>query len=161
MADNIKAHPAVGDIVTRELLEEMDHTSLVMFGKLNYNLPVAVSTNPRGEIIEMIMNAARRLKGNAEMSIVNMNEEVEVPPDYVKIRVSPGEHNPNMRPIPIGVNFKMATIPPNKDVVMHKKWLPALEDAVQTKYFVDRSGPEETLGWREEHTYPFSILERG
>lgn len=156
-----KATPATGDMVTREALSEMDHPSLVMFAKLNYGMNVSTKSNPPGELIEMIMNAARKFKGNAEMKVVNMNEEVEVPPGYVKVRVSGGKYNPNNRPIPIGLNFRMATVPVNKDVVMHEKWLPCLQDAVRTEYYVDSSGPSEELGFQEIHSYPFSIIERG
>ena len=159
----VEATPEIGDEVSRSMLKEMDHASLVLFARLNYGMTgMTTQSNPREEVIELIMNAARKYKGNAEMKVVPMNEKVEVPPDYVKIRVQPGSNNPNQRPIPIGLNFKMATVPVNKDVIMHKKWLPCLEDAVQTKYFVDRSDPaKETLGLMEQHSYPFSILERG
>jgi len=159
----VKATPEIGDEISRDMLAEMDHASLVMFARLNYGMTsLTTSSNPREEVIELIMNAARKYKGNAEMKVVSMNEEVEVPPGYVKIRVQPGANNPNQRPIPIGLNFRMATIPVNKDVVMHAKWLPCLEDAVQTRYYVDRSDPDrEKLGWMEQHSYPFSILERG
>lgn len=164
MAKAKKATPEVGEQVSRELLKEMSHEGLVMFAKLNYGLTnISTNSNPREEIEDIIMNAARKYKGNAEMKVVDMNAEVEVPPGYVKIRVSPGDHNPNNRPVPVGLNFRMATIPVNKDVVMHEKWLPCLQDAVQTKYFVDKSDPSgrEQLGWMEQHSYPFSILERG
>ena len=141
----------------------MSHEGLVLFARMNYGLAnVSTKSHPREELENLIMNAARKYKGNAEMRVVEMNEEVEVPPNYVKIRVSPGDYNPNQRPIPLGMNFKMATIPCNKDVVMHTKWLPCLQDAVQTKYYVYKSNPSrESLGWMEQHSYPFSILERG
>jgi hypothetical protein len=159
-----EAAPVVGEEISRELLSEMDHPSLVMFARLNYGLTnISTKSHPREEIIDIIMNYARKYKGNAEMAVHDMNaEEVEVPPGYVKIRVQAGEFNPNNRPIPVGLNFRTATIPVNKDVVMPAKWLPCLEDAVQTKYYIDKSDPNnETLGWMEQHSYPFSILERG
>ena len=159
----IEATPAIEDEVSRDMLAEMDHASLVMFARLNYGMTgMTTKTNPREEVIDLIMNAARKFKGNAGMKVVAMNEEVEVPKDHVKIRVQAGSNNPNQRPVPLGLNFVMATIPVNKDVVMHKKWLSCLENAVQKKYFVDRTDPSrETLGYMEQHSYPFSILERG
>ena len=158
-----QATPEIGEEVTRDLLKEMTHEGLVLFARMNYALSnVSTKSHPRGELENLIMQAARKYKGNAEMKVVDMGEEVEVPKGYVKIRVSPGDNNPNQRPIPLGMNFRMATVPCNKDVVMHKKWLPCLQDAVQTKYFVDKSNPgSESLGWMEQHSYPFSILERG
>jgi hypothetical protein len=159
-----EASPVVGVGVSREYLEGLDHEGVVMFARLNYGLAqISTKSNPKEEIVDIIMNAARKFQGNSEMSVHDMNTaDVEVPPGYVKIRVQSGENNPNKRPIPIGLNFRMATIPVNKDVVMPDKWLPCLEDAVQTRYFIDKSDPNnETLGWMEQHSYPFSILERG
>jgi len=158
-----KVTPTVGEEVTRDFLAEMSHEGLILFARMQYGITnLSVRGTVRKDVENLIMEAARKFKGNAEMKVVEMNEEVEVPPGYVKIRVSPGDYNPNQRPIPIGLNFKTATIPVNKDVVMHSKWLPCLEDAVQTKYYVDRSDPRnETLASREQHSYPFSIIERG
>ena len=156
-----KAAPEIGDEISRDDLNEMDHPSLVMFAKLNYGFNVSTKTHPREELVDIIMNAARKYRGNAEMKVTEPGAKSDVPPNHVKIRVTPGDYNPNSRPIPVGLNFRMATIPVNKDVVMHEKWLPCLQDAVETRYYIDRSGPEETLGWREQQKYPFTILERG
>lgn len=158
-----KAEPAVGELFSREDLEQMDHPSLVMFARLNYGLQLNTKAHPKDECVDMIMSAARKFKGNAEMTVVEKDAAVEVPPGYIKIRVSPGDHNPNAHPIPIGLNFKLATIPVNMDVVMHKKWLPCLQDAVQTKYFVKRDPHtgEEQLSSHPQHSYPFSILQVG
>lgn len=158
-----EADPGVGENVTRDMLNKLDHGALVLFGRLNYGFDnVTTQTHGKEELTEMIMNAARKFKGNAEMRVVEKNEKVRVPKGYVKIRVSPGDHNPNNRPVPLGLNFKMATIPVNKDVIMHEKWLPCLEDAVQTKYYLDKTDPTGTkLGMMEQQSYPFSILERG
>lgn len=149
----------VGDIVSRDTLEKMNKSELATFGRSLYGLDISPATNPKNEMVDLIMNAARKFKGNAEMKVVNMNEEVEVPKGCVKVRVSPGDHNPGQRPIPLGLNFRMATVPVNKDVVMSGKWLPCLQDAVERKYFVSR-GPDgtEQLDWRDQHKYPFSVL---
>lgn len=158
-----EANPVVGDVITRQILGDMDHGSMVLFARLNYGLTsISTKTHPKEELIEIIMNMARKLKGNAEMKVVDMDAEVEVPPGYVKIRIQGGKYNPNNRPVPVGLNFRMATIPVNKDVVMHEKWLTCLKDAVRDEYFVDRSDPrEEKLGVMQSHSYPYSILERG
>lgn len=157
-----QALSTVGQEFTRDDLEEMDHPSLVLFARLNYNLDLSTASHPRDECIKMIMNANRRFKGNADMQVVEMGAKAEVPPGHVKIRVSPGNHNPNARPIVVGLNFKMASIPCNKDVILPNKWLPCLQDAIQEKYFVKRGvdGKEELVS-APEHSYPFSILERG
>ena len=107
------------------------------------------------------MSAARKYKGNSAMRVVKDEDKTKCPADHVKIRVSAGKYNPNQRPIIVGLNFEMASIPCNKDIIMHKKWLTCLNDAVRTNYFVDKTGVEETLGYQYEHQYPFSVLDRG
>jgi hypothetical protein len=155
--------PEVGVPFSRDDLNEMEHGSLIVFARLDYGLEMNTTAHPKDEVIEAIMNAARKFKGNSEMKVVEKDADVEVPPDYVKIRVSPGDHNPNAHPIPIGLNFRLATIPCNMDVVMHKKWLPCLQDAVQTKYFTKRDPitGHESLQSQPQHSYPFSILQVG
>lgn len=149
----------IGDIVSRETLKKFNKSELATYGRVNYGLNVSPSNNTAEEMIDLIMNAARKFKGNAEMKVVNMGEAVEVPKGYIKIRVQPGDHNPNQRPVPLGLNFRMATVPVNKDVVMHGKWLPCLQDAVERKYFKTRtSDGEETLGWNDQHKYPYTIM---
>lgn len=159
-----EATPVVGDVINRQILNDMGHEGLVLFARLQYGIDgVTTKTHAREELVEMVMNYARKYSGNAEMKVLKRGEEgAEVPPGYVKVRVQAGKYNPNMRPIPVGLNFKMATIPVNKDVIMPAKYLVCLEDAVRTEYFVDRSDPNnETLGWQESHSYPYSVLERG
>ena len=154
-----EATPAVGEEFSRDMLTKMNKQQLVAFAKLTYGLNLVAEQTHKEELIDFIMNAARKFKGNAEMTVVKMGADVEVPPGYVKIRVSPGDHNPNNRPVPIGLNFRMATIPVNRDVVMSGAWLPCLQDAVERRYFVgkDHHG-DETLDWNDQHKYPFSIL---
>jgi len=150
--------PEEGEI-SRSSLQKLSKAELCNVGRLAYGMNMNVN-EPKETLVDLIINAAHRFKGNAEMKVVNMNEKVEVPNGYVKIRVQPGEHNPNARPIIVGLNFKMASIPPNKDVVMHGKWLTCLQDAVETKYSVVKStetGRDE-LVTNEQHKYPFSLL---
>ena len=158
MADEQAQHEE-GDIVSRETLKKFNKSELATYGRASYGLDISPTTQTAEEMIDRIISAARKFKGNADMKVVRMNEEVEVPPGYVKIRVSPGRHNPAERPIPVGLNFRMATIPVNKDVVMHGKWLTCLEDAVERHYFKTRGQDgDETLGYSDQHKYPFSIL---
>jgi hypothetical protein len=150
--------PAEGEI-SRQSLEKLAKAEICNIGRLAYGINMNVN-EPKKTLIDLVINAAHKFKGNAEMRVVEMNEEVEVPAGYVKIRVQPGDHNPNARPIIVGLNFKMASIPCNKDVVLHGKWLTCLEDAVETKYSVRKStetGRDE-LVVNEQHKYPFSIM---
>lgn len=147
------------EAISPALLNKLTKSELVEFARMSYGLNLNIE-QPKGELVDFIMNAARRFKGNAEMRVVDMNAEVEVPKGYVKIRVTPGTYNPNGHPIPIGLNFRLATVPVNKDVVMHGRWLPCLQDAVERRYSVGRNpmtGKEELI-WNDQHKYPFTII---
>lgn len=156
---DLQANPVVGDIVSRDTLLKMNKNELSGYATTVYGLSINPEQTHKEEMVDFIMSAARKFKGNAAMKAVKMNTDVEVPEGYVKIRVSPGDHNPKSRPIVVGLNFDMATIPVNKDVVMHGKWVPCLEDAIERKYYVTRNehGVEE-LDFNDQHKYPFSIL---
>lgn len=159
MAD--EATSEIGTVVSRGLLEKFNKTELVAFARLTYGLNVNIDQNAKEDLIELIMNAARQAKGNEEFRVLPKDDaKAEVPKGYVKIKVSAGAHNPKNRPIPVGLNFKMATIPVGKEVIIPGKWMPCLEDAVQRKYSVgyDESTGRETLVWNDQHAYPFTIL---
>ena len=157
-----KAERAVGETVTRADLEIMDHDTLILFGRLQYDLQLVKAQNPKNECVDLLMAAARKFKGNSSMRILSTDDnKTKCPDDHIKIRVSAGKYNPNQRPIIVGLNFVMASIPCNKDIIMHKKWLTCLQDAVRTNYYMDKSGVEPELAYQLEHQYPFSVLDRG
>lgn len=149
----------VGDIVSAETLKKLNKSELATLARGLYGLNVSPDQNSADEMRDLIMNAARKFKGNAEMRVVQKGDKGDVPPGYVKIKVSPGQYNPNERPIPVGLNFRMATIPVNKEVIMPGKWMPCLEDAVERRYAVRKlpDGREE-LGASDQHKYPFTLL---
>lgn len=156
-----EATPASGDsVISRSTLEKMKKDELAKFAHVMYNLRLAPEQQDRREMIDQILSATRQFKGNNEMQVVKTGDKtVEVPEGYVKIKVSPGDHNPNNRPVIVGLNFHMASIPVNKEVIMPGKWMACLEDAVERRYFVGRDDTGgETLDWTDQHKYPFSIL---
>ena len=155
-----EAKPEVGVDVSRETLSKMNKTELCSYGRVVYGLPLHIDGTHKEEMIDQIMSAGRKFQGNQGMIAVKMDAEVDVPPGYVKIRVSPGEYNPNNRPVVVGLNFKMATIPVNMDVVMPGKWVVCLKDAVERRYFMTRdpASGKEFLETNDQHKHPFSIL---
>jgi hypothetical protein len=163
MAGKQKTTPGLGEVMNRETLEQFTHIELITYARLQYDLKLNKDSNAREEVIEMILNAARRFKGNAEMRTVAMDDKSAIPMGMVKVRVSPGPHNPNARPIIVGLNFQMASIPCNRDTIMDEKWLTCLQDAVRTNYRVgyDEATGKDGLQWTEEHQYPFSVVDRG
>jgi hypothetical protein len=157
MAD--EAIHTTGDrVLSKKTLDKMDKPELVAIGQQWYGLRIPIETIKR-DMIDILLNAAIKFKGNAEMRVVPEDAKVEVPKGYVKIKVQPGEHNPRKRPIIVGMNFKLASIPVNQAVIMEGKWLPCLEDAIEVKYFegVDEDG-KHTLDWSDQPKYPYSIL---
>lgn len=153
-----EAESNIGTELTRETLTKLNISELENMSQLLFGLKL-----PRGlakvELIDRILSASTQAKGNREMKIVEKDEKVEVPKGHVKIRVNPGDYNPNHRPVPVGLNFRMALIPVNKDVVMPGKWLPCLQDAVTDKYTITRNAAgKEELTSHQEHRYPFTIL---
>lgn len=155
-----EATSALGTESTREALKKLTAVELENMARSLYGLNISNGMEKK-ELINLMVNASQKFKGNAEIKVVPENDEtVEVPKGYVKIRVSPGPHNPKNRPIPLGLNFKMATIPVNRDVVIPGKWMSCLQDAVESRASIgfDDNG-RETLIWTDQHKYPFSILE--
>lgn len=157
-----EANPAVGEdsILSRDTLEKMTKQELAKFAQAMYNLRLAPEQQDKREMVDQVLSATRRFKGNSDMLVVKENDKTtEVPPGYVKVKVSPGDHNPNNRPVIVGLNFQMASIPVNKPVIMPGKWMTCLEDAIERRYFVGRDQHgDDTLDWTDQHKYPFSIL---
>ena len=154
-----KANPAEGDVLSRDTLSKMSKHELAKFAKTMYSLSLNPEQSHKDEMIDQLMSAIRRFQGNSDIRVVQQGDKTtEVPPGYVKIKVSPGDHNPHNRPVIVGLNFKMASIPVNKEVILPGKWMTCLEDAVERKYYVGRDETGETLDWTDQHKYPFSIL---
>jgi hypothetical protein len=146
------------NIYTKEALEEMDHIDLVRFANTMYGLNVNKDYEHH-DLVDMVVKSQRLYKGNAAIKIVNDGNEDEVPPGYMKIRVQPGKWNPNNRPIFISHNFKSATIPVNKDLIMPSQYESCLKDAVRDEYFNDPDTREFIK--QEVQSYPYSVLDRG
>ena len=144
---------------TRTALKKLTTIELENMARGLYGLNISNGMTKK-ELVDIIVNASQKFRGNAEMTVVAKDDKtVEVPKGYVKIRVSPGPHNPKNRPIVVGLNFKMATIPVNRDIIMDGKWLTCLNDAIESKAVIgtDETG-RETLMWQDQHKYPFTIL---
>ena len=143
-------------------LEGMTHEELIAYGNLNYGLNVNKGF-AKPDLISMISRSQQQFKGNDQIQVVNASDNSKsVPPGFVKIRVQPGKYDKIPRPVVIGLNFKLATIPVNRDVIIPAKYLVCLEDAIQDTLhqYSDDMG-ELVTEIQQEHCYAFSILERG
>jgi len=145
----------------RQELESMDIEQLVVYANMNYGLEVNKAF-AKHDLINMIDAAQRKFKGNENIRVVNADDVGKVGPGMVKIRVQPGKYDVVPRPIVVGLNFKLATIPVNRDVIIPAKYLVCLEDAVQDTFHQHKNdhGELETV-IQQEHAYAYSILERG
>jgi hypothetical protein len=146
----------------RQALEELSHEELVAYANINYGLEVNKGYSVP-DLISMISRTQQQFKGNDSIKVVNARDtHTEVPPGHVKIRVQPGKYDRIPRPVVIGLNFKLATIPVNKDVIIPEKYLVCLQDALQDTLhqYKDEQG-ELVTEILQEHAYAFSILERG
>jgi hypothetical protein len=154
-----EAESALGTENTRDALLKLSVAELSNMARSLYGLNIGHETAKK-ELINLIINATQKFKGNADIQVVSEDAaDEEVPEGHVKIRVSPGALNPRNRPIIIGLNFKMASLPVNKPIVMPGKWLTCLQDAVESKAVIgtNEQGREE-LQWIEQQKHPFTIL---
>lgn len=143
---------------SREELEAMDEMDLISYANLNYGLGVNKEM-PKYELVNLLDRTQRKFKGNENVRVLRRGEEYTCRPGEVRIRCRPGKHDKVPRPIIVGHQFKIASIPINVDVIIPAKYLTCLQDAVQDTYFQDPETRE--LIRQEEYTYDFTILERG
>jgi hypothetical protein len=142
----------------REDMEGMNVPDLVAHANLTYGLGVNKDYQ-KHDLINMIEQSQRKFKGNAGIRVLNPDEEMEVPPGYMKVRIRPNKHDRIPRPAIIGHQFKVCSVPVNKDVIIPQKYLPCFEDAIIDVYFTDPATNEFVC--QREHTYSYSILEMG
>jgi hypothetical protein len=145
-----------------EDLKEMTKKELLAIANGVFDLKMNGSY-AKEQILEAIQRAQGKYKGQAEVNVLSDNDDsTKVKPGYVKIRLQPGRYNPKNRPVFVSHNFKPALIPVNKDVILPVRYLTVLQDAVQRRYHQeDGEDGKPELVMQEEHSYPFSILERG
>lgn len=145
-------------MMKRDQLAQMEMPDLVRYANEHFGLGVTKDYN-KFDIINQIEQSMRKFKGNAMMRVVGDGDKGPVPPGMMKIRLRPGKHDRIPRPVIVGHQFKIASVPVNRDVIMPAKYLVCFEDAVQDVYFTD----EVTKEWvcQEEHAYSYSVLEMG
>lgn len=145
-------------ILTEQELDGMDDLELVRLANTRYALNVSTQYQ-HAELVGMIFKAQKKFKGNADVSIVDEDDDTKLKPGFIKVRVQPGNYNPKNRPIFISHQFKPATVPVNVDVVMPAKYENCLKDAIRSEYFMDDDTNQ--LIKQNVHSYPFSVIERG
>ena len=145
---------------TPEYLSNLETDDLVKTANLHFGLGVNKHYQ-RHDLINMILQSSRKFKGQAGIRVVSKGDSSPVPPGHVKVRVQPGKYDKVPRPIIVGHQFKMASIPVNRDVIIPNKYLTCLQDALGDTFFQDPDDPDRELVIQAEHAYSFSILERG
>lgn len=141
-----------------ENLNELPKKELLTIANAVFGLNVNGSLT-KDQLIDLIEQAKQRFKGNEDVTVVEEGNTDRVKPGFIKVRVQPGRYNPQNRPIFVSHNFRPATIPVNQDVVIPAYYESCLKDALQYRYHQDPNTRE--LVRTEEHSYPYSVLERG
>lgn len=144
--------------LTRDNLIELPKKELLTIANAVFGLNANGSLT-KDQLVDLIEQAKQRFKGNENITVVKEGNTDRVKPGFIKVRVQPGRYNPNNRPIFVSHNFRPATIPVNVDVIIPAYYESCLKDALQTRYTQDRDTRE--LIRTEEHSYPYSVIERG
>lgn len=142
----------------KSTLEKFTKKELITYANQTFGLHVNMD-HEKADLINMIVQSERKFKGNAGIRVLEKGDTSKVPPGHVKIRVSPGKYDRTPRPVIIGHQFKLCSVPVNKDVIIPAKYLVCFEDAVQDTYFQDEETGEFVC--QPEHAYAYSVLERG
>lgn len=147
--------------MSTEDLKEMTKKELLNIanGVFGLNMNGAFS---KDQIIDGIEKAKQRFTGNSDIRVVEEGNTDRIKPGFIKVRVQPGNYNPKNRPIFVSHQFRPATIPVNVDVVIPAYYESCLKDALQYRYHQEtgEDGKPELVR-QEEHSYPYSVLERG
>lgn len=133
-------------------LESMDKAELVTYANMTYGLNVNART-PKEELISNILRASQRYRGNSD---IDMSDKV-LKPGYARIRLNKNELNKAGRPVIVGLNGTMYSLPVGPEFNCPLPLVAILNNAVQTQYEVD-PGTNELVP-REIHAYPFVVLE--
>jgi hypothetical protein len=144
--------------LSTENLKELSKKELLTIANQVFGLNANGSLN-KDQLVDIIEQAGQRFKGNENITVVDEDNTDRVRPGYIKVRVQPGRYNPNNRPIFVSHNFRPATIPVNCDVIIPAYYESCLKDALQERYHQDPNTRE--LIKTKEHSYPYSVLERG
>jgi hypothetical protein len=140
--------------VKRELLEKMTKKDLIEHGNLTFGLSLNANHH-KEDIVNAIERAGMRFRGNQDLSA----GDVELKPDYTKIRLSAGELNPTGRPVIVGLNGKMYSIPVGVEINVPNPLVEILSNAIKKVYKQDPRTNELIVS--EVNSYPFSIIARG
>ena len=147
----------MGDInKSRTELMDMTKDELVVYANSTFNLNVNKQFN-KADLVEQIMSARGRFSGNANVKIAG--EDDTVPPGHVKVRIRPNRYDKTPRPAIIGLNFKMASVPVNKDVILPAAYLSCFAYAQEDVYFQDPDTQE--LVRTKEYAHDYTVLEWG
>lgn len=142
----------------KSTLEKLTIAELVAHANSNFGLNVNKDFS-KPDLINMILQSQRKFKGNAGIRVMDAGDKSATPPGHIKIRVRPGKYDRTPRPVIIGHQFKLCSVPVNKDVILPAKYLACFEDAVQDTYFQDEETKEFVC--QPEHAYSYSVLDRG
>jgi hypothetical protein len=142
---------AVGN-VSEERLNAMTKEELVTYANMTFGLNVNAKMN-KSDLIGAIMRSEQRFGGNADLLV----GDSELPPGYAKLKINTTELNKAGRPVIVGLNGKMFSLPVGIEFGCPMPLVEILNNAVQYQYEQDPASLEMVR--REVHSYPFTVLE--
>lgn len=137
---------------TEANLREMEKAELVTYANMTFGLNVNGRMN-KEDIIGSIMRASQKYRGNAQIDVSSS----ALKPGFAKIRINKTELNKSGRPVIVGLQGTMYSLPVGVDFQCPLPLVEILNNAVQRQYEVDPGNNE--LIPREVHSYPFVVLE--
>ena len=138
--------------VLEERLRTMTKEELVIYGNMTFGLNVNARMN-KEDLIGSILRSESKFGGNTDL----LTAESSLPPGYAKIKLNKTEMNKSGRPIIVGIQGRMYSLPVGPAFGCPLPIVEVLENAVQYQYEQDPATNE--LVRREVHSYPFTVLE--
>lgn len=136
-----------------EKLEKMSKAELVTYANLTYGLNVN-SNHGKDDLINAVTRAATKYAGNAQVSL----DVSSLKPGHARIKINKTELNKQGRPVIVGLNGKMCSLPVGAEIVVPNALVEILNHATRYEYEVDPAQGNELVR-REVQSYPFSVLE--
>lgn len=133
-------------------LDGMDKKELITYANMTYGLNVNARMS-KADLIQMIERSHSKFRGNAEVEVGNRT----LKPGYARIKINKTELNKSGRPVIVGLNGTMYSLPVGHEFSCPMPLVEILNNAMQIQYDIDPSSNE--LVAREVHSYPFVILE--
>ena len=140
------------NINLEDQLRGMNKADLVKYANMTFGLNVNAKMS-KEDLISAVLRSRSRFAGNANL----LDDTSTLPPGYARIKINKTELNKQGRPVIVGLNGKMYSLPVGQAFGCPLPLVEILENAVQYQYEQDPATQE--LVRRDVHSYPYTVLE--